>query len=195
MAQPAHQRTSYAAYLEAEARSDRKHEFHDGVVVAMSGGTPRHSHLATRMIGALVSSLAGRPCRPFESNLRLYLPAVRRGLYPDASVVCGRLEHDPADPDAATNPTLIVEVLSPSTEACDRGEKLELYQTLASFQEYVLVASERLRVEVIRREADGSWRHEYYGTGDVVPLRSIDVSLRVDVLYDGWAELVVPSGP
>lgn len=193
MAAPAARRSSYSEYLAAEARSEVKHEFHDGTVVAMAGGSPEHSLLCARVLLVLGNALEGRTCRPFESNLRLYLPQVRRGLYPDASVVCGRLERDPVDPDGATNPTLIAEVLSPSTEAYDRGQKFELYQTLPSFTEYLLVASQRVRVEVVRREPDGAWRHEYFAPGDSVPLRSLGIEIGVDDVYRGWAELVQPE--
>ncbi len=189
MAARAPQVVSYPEYLVAEERAEVRHEYHDGAVVAMSGGTPEHSLLAANVVRMLGNALEGKPCRAFESNLRLHLPVVRRGLYPDASVICGRLEHAPADKDAAVNPTVIVEVLSPSSEGYDRGEKHDLYRTLASFQEYVLISSERVRVEVMRRDADGSWHHEYFGSGDAAPLKSIDVTLSVDALYDGWAEL------
>jgi Uma2 family endonuclease len=93
-------------------------------------------------------------------------------------------------PDAVVNPTLIVEVLSPSAEAYDRGSKFELYQTLPSFIEYLIVASQRVRVEVVRREPDGAWRHEYFSAGDSVPLSSIGVAVLVDDLYRGWAEVI-----
>jgi Uma2 family endonuclease len=187
---PAARRISYGEYLVAEASGDVKHEFHDGTVVSMARGSPEHSLLCARLLLVLGNALEGGACRPFESNLRLYLPAVRRGLYPDASVVCGRLQRDPVDPDAATNPTLIAEVLSPSTEAYDRGEKFELYQTLPVFAEYLLVASQRVRVEVVRREPDGARRHDYYAAGDSVPLRSLAITIVVDDIYRGWAEIV-----
>jgi Uma2 family endonuclease len=195
MVAPAARPISYGEYLAAEARRDVKHEFHDGTVVAMAGGSPEHSLLCARLLLALGNALEAGNCRPFESNLRLYLPAARRGLYPDASVICGRLERDPVDPDAATNPTLIAEVLSPSTEAYDRGQKFELYQTLHSFTEYLLVASQRVRVEVVRREPDGAWRHEYFGAGDSVLLRSLGIAISVDDVYRGWADLVQPESP
>ncbi len=189
MAARAPELISYAEYLAAEERADGRHEFHDGVIVAMSGGTPAHSLLSARAVALLTNALAGKPCRTFEANLRLYLPDVRRALYPDASVICGRLERAARDPDAAINPTVIVEVLSPTTEGYDRGEKHDLYRTLPSFQEYVLISSERIRVEVMRREADGGWHHEYFGPGDTASLKFVDASISVDHLYDGWAEL------
>lgn len=160
---------SYAEYLAAEKLAEVRHESHGGTIVAMAGGSPEHSLLIARMLVALGVALEGNPCQLFESNLRLHLSAVRRAL-PDVSVVVV-VVRAPEDSDAAVNLKLLVEVLSPSTEAYDRGEKFEIYQTLPSFEEYVLIASQRVRVEVVRREPDGGWRHAYFGPGDHVPLR------------------------
>ena len=189
MAETAKARVSYADYLAREVGNATRHEFHDGVVIAMAGGTPEHSFLVTRVLLALGNALAGGPCTLFESNLRLYLAAARRALYPDASIICGKLSRAEQDHDAATNPRVIVQVLSPTTEAYDRGEKFELYQTLPSFQEYLLVASQRVRIEVVRRDVGGTWRHEYFGPGESVHLASVDIAVGVDDVYQGWAEL------
>lgn len=189
MAETAKSRSTYAEYLAGEEASSQRHEFHDGTVVAMAGGTPEHSLLVARALVTLGNALAGGPCALFESNLRVYLAASRRALYPDASVVCGKLTRAEEDRDAATNPRVILEVLSPSTEAYDRGEKFELYQSLPSFQEYVLIASQRVRIEVVRRDVGGTWRHEYFGPGGHVQLASVNVMIEVDEVYSGWAEL------
>ncbi len=150
---------SYAQYLALELDSDTKHEFFDGEIYAMAGGSLRHSALASRISAALENA---RPagCTAFQSDMRLRVLATGRATYPDASLVCGTIELDPADPSRTTitNPSLIVEVLSPSTEEVDRGDKLRDYQRIPSLQEYVLVSQEQ-RVEIYRRLPDGSWNY------------------------------------
>src|SRR5262245_34789142 len=128
MAERALARVSYAEYSAREAESSVRHEFHDGAVIAMAGGTPEHSLLAARVLVALGRALSHGPYTLFESNLRIYVAPSRRALYPDASIVCGKLVRAEQDRDAVVNPRVIVEVLSPTTEAYDRGEKFELYQ-------------------------------------------------------------------
>jgi Uma2 family endonuclease len=132
---------TYAEYLAAEERSLEKHEFLDGEIYAMSGGMPEHAALAMAFGRTLGNALLGRPCRVFSSDARVRVQNTGLTTYPDVSVVCGKLETDPEDPSAITNPVLLVEVLSDSTEARDRGEKASHYRHLASLREYVLVSS------------------------------------------------------
>ena len=122
MARPASLgKMSYAEYLALEARADTRHEYLDGEVFAMAGGTPEHGALAMAVARALGVALRGRPCRVFSSDVRVRIPETGLTTYPDLSVVCSKLETDPIDPDAITNPLLIVEVLSDTTEGYDRG--------------------------------------------------------------------------
>jgi Uma2 family endonuclease len=121
MSSPAHRtRYSWAEYLALEASSNVKHEFLDGQIYGMAGGTPEHAALAAATIGILFGQLRGGPCRVYDADLRIRVLATSLATYPDAAVVCGPLERDPADPDGVTNPTLLVEVLSSSTEEYDR---------------------------------------------------------------------------
>lgn len=173
---------TYAEYLALEASSEVRHELVDGQVYAMAGGTRRHALVGTALVGALVARLRGTPCRPTGPDQRVYLPAFGQGLYPDASVVCGPREAHPADPDAITNPTVLFEVLSPSTEAWDRGGKFDRYASLDSVQEYALVSVDEERVEVFRRNEDGSWTRRLYRTG-AVELASVGTSIAVDDIY------------
>ena len=146
-------RHTYEAYLVYERDNAHKHEFDGGEIFAMAGGTPRHNALAAR-----VSAARGRDCVTFQSDQRVRILATGRATYPDASVVCGPLDLDRADPSRCTitNPRLIVEVLSPSTEQEDRGNKWHDYQRLASLEQYVLVSQTGARVERFRRQLDGS---------------------------------------
>ncbi len=169
-------------YLGVEEMSRVKHEFLDGEIVAMAGGTPEHAALSAAVIVILGQKLRA-PCRPYSSNLRLHIPASRVYTYPDAAVVCGEPARASMSPTHVTNPTVIVEVLSPSTEDYDRGEKREQYQTLESLREYVLVAVDRRRIEVYARSVAGEWSHRAHDAGSDVELPSVDCVFGVNDLY------------
>ncbi len=172
----------YAEYLQLERESRLKHEFLDGRVRAMAGGTIEHGRLASRFDHLVRSALGERPCEVFSSDTKLRIDASNRTTYADLSVVCGRLERSRDDPEAVTNPVVIVEVLSESTEAYDRGEKFRHYRRLPSLQEYVLISQDEPLVEVWRRDGD-AWRPTEHGPGGAVHLASLDVSVPVDALY------------
>ncbi len=173
---------TYAEYLALEEASEGKHEYLRGEVWAMAGGTIEHSRLQAAVQGELRAALSGRPCNVFASDLRIRIEATDRTTYADAAVICGKPEHASADPHAATNPVVIVEVLSDSTEASDRGEKFAHYRHLASLQDYVLVSQKEPRIEVYHREG-GRWVMTEALSGGVVEISSLQVSLRVDAVY------------
>lgn len=173
---------TYAEYLAFEATSDTKHEYVNGQVYAMAGGSPEHSRLAARLARLVGNALEGRPCDVFSSDGRVRVEATGRSTYPDLTVVCGELRRAKDDPDAITNPILLVEILSESTEASDRGEKWAHYQRLASLREYVLVSQDRRNVEVFRRSSSTAWSYEAFD-GPEVTLRSISATLSLDALY------------
>jgi Uma2 family endonuclease len=185
MGAPAEKRHAYTYrdYLELEALSNVRHEYDAGEIYAMAGGTPDHAALCLAVGASLLVQLRGKPCRAYGSELRVRVLSTGLTTYPDASVVCGALAPDPESAVTATNPTVIVEVLSPSTEAYDRGEKREHYQQIASVREIVLVAYDQRRVEIFRRTASGFAREEC-GSGEVIELPSIGCVLDVDALYD-----------
>jgi len=174
-------RMTYAEYLALESASERKHEYVHGWVYAMAGGTPEHARLQGRLIQQLGAALRGRPCEAFTSDLRVRIAATGRATHPDVTVLCDRIEHATDDPDAATNPTLIVEVLSASTEADDRGSKWAHYQRIDALRHYVLVSPDERRVEVFTREATG-WHYEDH-RGASAPLSALGVSLDLEELY------------
>ena len=168
----AHPRYSYDEYLAYERDSELKHEYDDGEIIAMAGGSRRHNALASRISAALESSR--KPgCTAFQSDQRIRVLATGRATYPDASMVCGSIEGDPGDPTGSTitNPTLLVEVLSPTTEHVDRGNKWQHYQRIPSLQEYVLVSQSEARVEWYRRLPSGGWEY-HEATEGVVQLPS-----------------------
>lgn len=170
---------TYAEYLAYEADSGMKHEYDDGQIIAMAGGSLRHNALAVAISTALyLGRKAG--CTVFQSDQRIRILATGKATYPDVSMVCGAIELDPADPGGATitNPTVIVEVLSPSTEQDDRGSKWQHYQQLASLREYVLVSQAERRLEYYRRLPNGAWEYRDVTEG-TLPLEcgpALDVS-------------------
>lgn len=182
MADPALARHSYAEYVALERQTGKRYEFLDGSVRAMAGGSIEHSRLAARLARLIGAALANRPCEVFTADGKIRIEASNRAVYPDLSIVCGRLERSPVDPESMLNPSVIVEVLSDSSEAYDRGEKFRHYRQLASFREYVLVSQREPLVEVWRRDGD-AWRVTDYGPGGQVQLESVEATFGVDELY------------
>ena len=175
---------SHAEFVAAEALGNQRHEFLDGQVFAMAGGSPEHGALAAAFIRELGLALRGKPCRVFSSDVRVRVEATGLTTYPDASVVCGRLETDAADKDAIVNPTLLVEVLSDSTEAYDRGAKAAHYRRIPSLREYVLVSQNERRVEVYRRNEQGRFELFEVGPEQSIELSSIGATLDTSTIYD-----------
>lgn len=173
---------SYEEYLAFEQQAEHKHEYVNGEVYAMAGGSPEHARLATRLAAALLQRLADRPREVFSSDLRVRNLATGRSTYPDVTVVCDRLEHAPDDAQAVTNPVLIAEVLSEGTERQDRGDKWRHYQRIESLQTYVLVSQAEPRVEVFRRVGD-AWQYQAAGSGQSIVLDEQGLTLDVDALY------------
>ena len=184
MNQPARQHFSFYDYVLVEEMGQVKHEFLNGHVWAMAGGTPEHAALAAKVISLLDRQLEGQACRVFTSDLRIRVQATGLGTYPDASVICGRLERDPEDPKqhTVTNPRVLVDVLSPSTADYDSGEKLTHYQQIPSVQDIVLVSHEARRIFLWSRSATG-WQLTTIEEGGTAVLRSIHCQLSVDELY------------
>jgi Uma2 family endonuclease len=182
------QRSTVAEYLRRERDSLDKHEYRDGEILLMAGGTADHSLIVANVIGELRSRLKGKPCHVYDSNLRIRIPRTVLYTYPDASVICGPREPDPNDPsgETMTNPRLIVEVLSPSTEAYDRGEKFDRYRQLDSLQEYVLVSAATARIESFVRQDGGAWLFTpFSGLGAAAQLRCLEVALPLAETYAG----------
>ncbi|HEX2686245.1 MAG TPA: Uma2 family endonuclease [Kofleriaceae bacterium] len=185
MGLPARQRFTFDEYLLLEEIAEVKHEFLDGEVWAMAGGSPEHASIIGNVTTLLNVQLRGQRCRVHSTELRVRVKATGLGTYPDVTVVCGRLERDPDDRTGHTaiNPRVIVEVLSPSTEEYDRGEKLSHYQMIPSVEEVVLVVHDRQQIEVVRREANGTWSRHIAGAGQTARLTSLACDLAVAEVY------------
>jgi Uma2 family endonuclease len=174
---------TYAEYLAAEEKSELKHEWLNGEIFCMAGGTPEHAALAASVSRELGNALQSRPCRVFSSDLRVKIKATGLSTYPDISVVCGQLELDAEDRNAVLNPLLLVEVLSESSEGYDRGEKFAHYRRIPSLREYVMVSQQNQRIEVYRRSPEGLWILHEAGPGENIELASLGCSLSVDEIY------------
>jgi Uma2 family endonuclease len=172
-------------YLALERQAEAKSEYIDGEMVAMTGGTARHSLVTLNMGGELRQQLKQRPCLVYSGDLRVRIPGTGDYLYPDITVVCGDPVFEDGNRDILLNPTVIVEVLSPSTESYDRGRKFELYQSLESLQEYVLVAQDRPRVEHYLRQDGHVWLYtDVSGIERVVSFASIACEVPLAEIYD-----------
>lgn len=171
-------------YLVWEREQPTKHEFFHGEVFAMAGGSPRHNALCARIIAS--ASRALPRCVVLTSDQRVTMVNHGRYVYPDVSIVCGGLEIEAND--VLVNPTILVEVLSATTEQYDRGLKWEGYQRLAMLADYVLVSQAEPRIEHYRRSVDGSWTYRAAGSGERVIL-SIGADLIVDEVFAGALDL------
>ncbi len=176
-------------YLAFERASSRKHQYVAGEVFAMAGASPRHNAIVGELIVRVGQAVSGGPCRVFPSDLKIYVPSFDTFTYPDVSVVCGALELHPGTSDVVTNPKVLFEVLSDTTERHDRGDKAEGYRTIPSVADHLLFAQHRVHVEHFARQPDGSWLLREAGPGGRVTLASVPLVLDVDALYAGVFDL------
>jgi Uma2 family endonuclease len=175
-------------YLAFERASETKHEFLNGRVYAMAGATEPHIVIVGSTFFRLYGQLLGRPCRVYANDMRIKVVASGLYTYPDIAVVCGDRHFADNRRDTITNPTVLIEVLSPSTESYDRTTKWEHYQTLESLQEYLLIKQDTPRVEQYARQDDGSWRYTAtLGLEAAVDLPSIGCTLRLAEIYENVA--------
>ena len=184
MTELARQRFSFSEYLRLEEESGVRHELFDGVAYAMAGGSPEHAAVTANIIRHIGNALEGRPCRVYTPDLRVRVAETGLTTYPDVSVICDDIETDPEDRQGQTalNPTLLVEVLSPSTETYDRGEKVAHYKRIPSVREIMLVAHDEHRVDLWRRTKRG-WTQRVFPDGEDVELTSLECALPVRDIY------------
>jgi len=177
----------YEVFLEAERKSEDRHEWVNGVVYAMTRGTPEHGRITNRVVAKLLAPLLDHGCESFSPDTPIFIEATQHHTYADASLVCGplitRTVHDKNGQsigEAIVNPAVIVEVLSSATERYDRDGKFEAYAHLSSLEQYVLVSQEERRIEVRTKQVDG-WRTVVAMTGDSVEVHGRLVA--VDSVY------------
>ena len=175
-------RYTYREYLVLEQSANVRHEFLDGEIYAMAGGTREHAAFCANITSSLSAQLRGRGCQVHSSDLRIRVMETGLATYPDVTVVCKHAELDPDDRNTITNPTLVVEVLSPSTAAYDRGEKLDHYKKIPSLREVVLVAHDERLIEVWRRGDDDTWSRREARSGTLA-LTAVECTLGVEDVY------------
>lgn len=184
MAQPKPYLTE-AAYLAIERISPTKSEYYDGQIYAMAGAKEPHNLIAGNLIATLHSQIRRKPCRVYPSDMRIKVIPTGLNTYPDVVIVCGQPQFVDEVRDTLINPTVIIEVLSPSTERYDRGVKFRHYRTIESLQEYLLIAQDRPHIEHYTRQGGGQWLFEEASAVDAqITLSSIDCILSVQDTYD-----------
>lgn len=178
-----YQKMTVEEYLEWESQQEIRHEYVDGEILAMTGGSIPHNNIALSFYRALYPHLRQRGCRVNVSDVKVQANQNSRYFYPDLVVTC-----DPEDlksRDFIQHPKVIIEVLSPGTASYDRTKKLKYYRQIPSLQEYVLVDSEEIAVEVYQRGEGKMWHYYEYSVGDAIALQSIEFECAIDLLYEG----------
>lgn len=175
---------SVEEYLLLEESAAEKYEYFEGKVVAMAGATKEHNQIVSNLIREVGAFLKGKDCDIFPSDFRVTTPSTENYFYPDATIVCGDTQMQPDVFDTLLNPVVIFEVMSETTKANDRGYKFFSYQLIPSLKEYVLIDSMQYAVDVIRKQADGSWTFEKFSSQNgSIRLQSINLTLSFNDLY------------
>jgi Uma2 family endonuclease len=169
-------------YFAWEERQLERHEYMNGEVYAMSGGTVTHSQIASNFNRLLGNHLRGSGCKTLNSDCRVKVLGMDKYVYPDTSVTCD--ERDKTTTQYIAHPCLIIEVLSPTTEAYDRGNKFKMYRRNPILQEYVLVSANEIEIEVFRKTDRDNWQIVNYQVGDIVELKSISLSIPIEHIYE-----------
>ena len=173
-------------YLEAERKATEKHELINGKIVTMQGGSLKHNAIVRNLIIGIGSFLKGKPCDVFPSDLRVNVPSVNSFMYPDLTIVCGKPELLDENFDSILNPSVIIEVLSHSTESYDRGTKFFNYQQIASLKEYILINSTSVLISTITKKDDGLWKFENITEPTaLLTISTIGQQLPLSDIYDG----------
>ena len=178
-------KVSIAEYLAIESAATEKYEYHDGQIYAMAGGTYEHGLICGNIFAEIRSSLIAResPCIAMSSEIKLHVATENSFLYPDTMVVCDEVDKSETEPNAVTNPILVIEVLSKSTATYDRGDKFYLYRQIASLQEYVLIEQDKAQIEIYKREGL-LWKiTRIKGLDNSLSMSSIDLDIDLTKIY------------
>lgn len=180
-------RLTVEEYIRYENETGERHEYHDGMIYALAGGSLEHALLIGNVYSELRNGLKkkGSNCKPITNDAKLYIEKENKYVYPDTMVICGDFEKSRESKDAVTNPILIVEVLSKSTSEYDRGDKFYFYRQIPSLQEYVLIEQNRYVVEVYyKKERNDLWRiSRYEGLDEMISIQSLNIEIEMKELY------------
>ena len=185
---PAYQKNHYTIqeYLEMEKQALEKHEYYNGEIFAMSGASARHNIIAVNILTRLANDLKGKSCRPYGSDTRIHIPENSLFIYPDISIICGDVIASKQDEDTATQPTAIIEILSPSTKNYDRGVKFMLYRAIPSLKDYILIDSKSIHAEHFAINKEGLWQlKEYNKPEEKIIMETLNVQLLLEDVYEG----------
>ena len=172
-------------YLEVERKAEYKSEYFDGEIFAMAGAKRNHNKITMNVSGLIWQHLKGKDCESYSNDMRVFVPKTGLYTYPDVVVVCGEPKFQDKVFDTLSNPTLLVEVLSESTESYDRGKKFQHYRSIESLQEYVLVSQDEARIEKYLRQGDGFWvLSEAFGLDAKIKLDSLDCEIVLSEVFD-----------
>ena len=173
-------------YLEAERKAVEKHELINGKIITMQGASLKHNQIVSNLIRDIGGFLKGKGCRVYPGDLRINIPSTNSFMYPDITIVCGEPELLDEHFDNLLNPSVIIEVLSPSTESHDRGTKFFNYQQIASLKEYILINSTSVLITTITKKDDGLWKFENIISQEIsLNISTIDLQLPLGDIYDG----------
>ena len=185
MAAPELKHISSADYLALERASKEKHELFQGKITAMAGASLAHNEIVSNLIIKTGNFLRGKGCRIYTSDLRVYIPTSESFTYPDATIICGKPEMVDDKQDTVKNPTVIIEVMSPSTEQNDRGAKFFNYMQIPSLKEYLLISSTTVFAQSARKQADNSWKFdELKSLSDILAFTSVDHEISLKEIYE-----------
>ena len=174
------------AYRNLETSAETKHEYHDGEIIEMTGGSINHNSILINLIVLLKLALRGTNYRLQSSDLRLWIPQYNRGLYPDLMIIAGEPLLSDNRNDEILNPCLIIEVLSPSTSGYDRGDKFRYYRSIPQLNQYLLVSQEEILIESYSKTSENNWLlQEYTPARGIISLDSLGISLNLADIYEG----------
>jgi Uma2 family endonuclease len=173
-------------YLSFEKASQTKHEYYQGEIFAMSGAGRRHNIIFSNLFGLLAYSLKGKSCQPFGSDMRLHIPENTLYTYPDITIYCGEVKPSEKDEDTSILPTVVIEILSPSTKEYDRGTKFKLYRGIPSLREYILIDTEIINVEIFTLTTNNTWQlNELKDLNDRLTIQTVDFKVSLLDIYEG----------
>ncbi len=177
---------SVEEYLQFEKASRDKHEYFKGEIFAMAGAGARHNVIFSNLFGDLAYRLKGKPCKPYGSDLRVHIPENSLFTYPDISIICGEIIPSQVDADTAVQPTVIIEILSPSTRNYDQGIKFKLYREIPTLKEFITIDSESIGIEAYRINSQGNWElKDYRSIDETLTIPSVGLSLSLKEVYEG----------